>query len=180
MIASIVTFVLYIVVLIAIGVITYVKAKSYSDYTLAGRSNNKWVAAISAESSDMSGWLLMGLPGAAYAGGFSSIWIMIGLIFGTMFNWIFVANRLRVATEVYNVFSITEYFEKRVNDKTGSVALVSGLAIIVFMIINASAEIIGSGKLLNATFGMDYSTGIVVGLVIVVLYTFLGGYMAVS
>ena len=90
-----------------------------------------------------------------------------------MFNWIFVANRLRVATEVYNVFSITEYFEKRVNDKTGSVALVSGLAIIVFMIINASAEIIGSGKLLNVTFGMDYSTGIVVGLVIVVLYTFL-------
>ena len=79
--------------------------------------------------SDMSGWLLMGLPGAAYAGGFSSIWIMIGLIFGTMFNWIFVANRLRVATEVYNVFSITEYFEKRVNNKTDSVALISGLAI---------------------------------------------------
>ena len=180
MLASIITFVLYIVVLIAIGVITYLRAKSYSDYTLAGRSNNKWVAAISAESSDMSGWLLMGLPGAAFAGGFSSIWIMIGLIFGTMINWMYVANRLRIATEVYNVYSITEYFEKRVNDKSGSVALVSGIAIIVFMIINASAEIIGSGKLLNATFGLDYSTGIVIGLVIVVLYTFLGGYMAVS
>ncbi|MCC8178761.1 MAG: hypothetical protein LIO38_06575, partial [Cloacibacillus sp.] len=120
------------------------------------------------------------LPGAAFAGGFSSIWIMIGLIFGTMINWMYVANRLRIATEVYNVYSITEYFEKRVNDKSGSVALVSGIAIIVFMIINASAEIIGSGKLLNATFGLDYSTGIVIGLVIVVLYTFLGGYMAVS
>lgn len=177
---SITIFVLYLVVLIAIGVITYLRTKSYSDYTLAGRSNNKWVTAISAESSDMSGWLLMGLPGAAYAAGFSSIWIIIGLIFGTMFNWIFIANRLRIATEVYNVYSISEYFEKRVNDKKGTVALVAGIAIIVFMIINASAEIIGSGKLLNATFGLDYNVGIVIGLVIVVLYTFLGGYMAVS
>ena len=180
MFISALTFVLYIVILIAIGVITYLRAKSYSDYNLAGRSNNKWVAAISAESSDMSGWLLMGLPGAAYAAGFSSIWIMIGLIFGTMCNWIFVANRLRVATEVYNVFSITEFFEKRVNDKSGVVALVSGIAVIVFMVINASAEIIGSGKLLNATFGLDYHVGIVVGLIIVMVYTFLGGYMAVS
>ena len=180
MFISALTFVLYIVILIAIGVITYLRAKSYSDYNLAGRSNNKWVAAISAESSDMSGWLLMGLPGAAYSAGFSSIWIMIGLIFGTMCNWIFVANRLRVATEVYNVFSITEFFEKRVNDKSGVVALVSGIAVIVFMIINASAEIIGSSKLLNATFGLDYHVGIVVGLIIVMVYTFLGGYMAVS
>ncbi len=180
MFISALTFILYIVILVAIGVITYIRAKSYSDYNLAGRSNNKWVAAISAESSDMSGWLLMGLPGAAYAAGFASIWIMIGLIFGTMFNWIFVANRLRVATEVYNVFSITEFFEKRVNDKSGVVALVSGIAVIVFMVINASAEIIGSGKLLNATFGLDYHVGIVVGLIIVMVYTFLGGYMAVS
>lgn len=180
MVVSTVIFVLYLLILVAIGVITYLRAKSYSDYNLAGRSNNKWVTAISAESSDMSGWLLMGLPGAAYSAGFASIWIIIGLIFGTMFNWIFIANRLRVATETYNVFSISEYFEKRVNDKTGSVSLCAGIAIIVFMIINSSAEIIGSGKLLNATFGLDYNVGIVVGLVIVVLYTFLGGYMAVS
>ena len=114
---SVAVFVIYLVVLVAIGVITYLRTKSYSDYNLAGRSNNKWVTAISAESSDMSGWLLMGLPGAAYASGFSSIWIIIGLIFGTMFNWIFVANRLRIASESYGAFSITEYFEKRVNDK---------------------------------------------------------------
>jgi sodium/proline symporter len=180
MTVSAVTFVLYLLILIAIGVFTYMRAKSYSDYTLAGRSNNKWVTAISAESSDMSGWLLMGLPGAAFFDGFASIWIIIGLIFGTMCNWIFVGNRLRIATEVYKTFSITEYFEKRVNDKSGLVSLVAGIAIIVLMIINSSAEIIGSGKLLNATFGMDYSVGIVIGLVIVVAYTFLGGYMAVS
>jgi len=156
------------------------RAKTFSDYTLAGRSNNRWVTAISAESSDMSGWLLMGLPGAAYFDGFASIWIIIGLIFGTMFNWIFVGNRLRVATEAYDTLSITEYFAKRVNDKSGLVALVSGVAIIVFMIINSSAEIIGSGKLLNATFGLSYSTGILIGLGVMVIYTFLGGYMAVS
>jgi sodium/proline symporter len=177
---SVIIFSVYLLVLVAIGVITYLRAKSYSDYTLAGRSNNKWVTALSAESSDMSGWLLMGLPGAAYAAGFSSIWIIIGLIFGTMFNWIFIANRLRIATEVYNTESITEFFEKRVGDKTGVTSLVAGLAIIVCMIINSSAEIIGSGKLLNATFGLPYNTGILIGLVIVVTYTFLGGYMAVS
>lgn len=180
MTVSIVIFVAYLITLVGIGVITYLRTKSYSDYNLAGRKNNKWVTALSAESSDMSGWLLMGLPGAAYAAGFSSIWIIIGLIFGTMFNWIFAANRLRIASEAYNAFSITEYLEKRVNDKKGAVSLVAGIAIIIIMIINSSAEIIGSGKLLNATFGLDYSVGIVVGLVIVVIYTFLGGYMAVS
>jgi sodium/proline symporter len=97
-----------------------------------------------------------------------------------MFNWMFIANRLRIATEVYETESITEFFEKRVGDKTGVTSLVAGVSIIVCMIINSSAEIIGSGKLMNATFGLDYNTGIVVGLVIVVLYTFLGGYMAVS
>lgn len=177
---GVIMFVAYLVLLVGIGVVTYLRTKSYSDYNLAGRSNNKWVTAISAESSDMSGWLLMGLPGAAYAAGFSSIWIIIGLIFGTMANWIFCANRLRIASESYEAFSITEFFEKRLNDKKGVVAMVSGVAIIIIMIINSSAEIIGSGKLLNATFGLDYKTGIVVGLVIVMIYTFLGGYMAVS
>lgn len=180
MVISVVVFIGYIIVLIGIGLVTYLRTKSHSDYTLAGRSNNKWVAAISAESSDMSGWLLMGLPGAAYASGFSSIWILTGLIFGTMINWMVIGNRIRIASESYGVLSITEYFEKRVHDGKGHVGLVSGIAVIVFMIINASAEIIGSGKLLNATFGMEYHTGIVIALLVVIAYTFLGGYMAVS
>lgn len=180
MVISAIVFVGYILILVGIGVVTYMKTKSHSEYTLGGRSNNKWVAAISAESSDMSGWLLMGLPGAAYLSGFSSIWIIIGLIFGTLANWVLIGNKIRVATESYNVYSITEYLEKRVNDKKGHVALISGLAIIVFMIINASAEIIGSGKLLNATFGIKYEYGIIIGVAIVIVYTFLGGYMAVS
>ena len=146
MIISVIVFALYLLVLVGVGVVTYLRTKSYSDYNLAGRSNNKWVAAISAESSDMSGWLLMGLPGAAYASGFASIWTLIGLIFGTMLNWMFIANRLRIASEVFDVYSITEFFERRVGDKKGHVGLVAGIAVIVFMIINASAEIIGSGN----------------------------------
>lgn len=177
---SIIIFVAYLIILVGVGVATYLRTKSYSDYNLAGRSNNKWVTAISAESSDMSGWLLMGLPGSAYLAGFSSIWIIIGLVFGTLANWVFCANRLRIASESYEAFSITEFFEKRLNDKKGTVALVSGIAIIIIMTINSSAEIIGSGKLLNATFGLDYKVGIVIGLLIMMIYTFLGGYMAVS
>lgn len=180
MIISAIVFIGYIVILIGIGLVTYLRTKSHSDYTLAGRSNNKWVAAISAESSDMSGWLLMGLPGSAYAAGLSSIWILVGLIFGTLLNWMLIGNRIRIASESYQVFSITEYFEKRVHDTKGHVGLVSGIAVIVFMIINASAEIIGSGKLLNATFGLKYQAGIVIALLVVIAYTFLGGYMAVS
>ena len=146
---SIIIFVAYILILVGIGLITYLRTKSSSDYSLAGRSNNKWVTAISAESSDMSGWLLMGLPGAAYAAGLSSIWILIGLIGGTMLNWILVGNRIRIASETYQALSVTEFFEKRVHDKRGTVGVVAGIAVIFFMIINASAEIIGSGKLLN-------------------------------
>lgn len=85
---SVIIFVVYLIVLVGIGVATYLRTKSYSDYNLAGRSNNKWVTAISAESSDMSGWLLMGLPGSAYLAGFSSIWILIGLVFGTLAIWV--------------------------------------------------------------------------------------------
>ena len=177
---NLVIFIAYLFLLILIGFITYLRAKSYSDYTIAGRSNNKWITAISAESSDMSGWLLLGLPGMAFASGFGSIWVIIGILAGTLFNWIVVANRLRTITEYYNAVTLIDYFEKRLNDNKGAISLLSGIIIIVFMIINSSAEIIGSGKLLNAAFGFDYNTGIYIGLGIVLIYTFLGGFLAVS
>jgi sodium/proline symporter len=147
---------------------------------LAGRGNNKWITAISAESSDMSGWLLLGLPGMAFSIGFGVIWVLIGILFGTLFNWVVVANRLRTITEHYKVVALTDFFEKRLNDKRGTISLISAIIIIVFMIINSSAEVIGSGKLLNAAFGFNYNIGIIIGAVIVLAYTFLGGYMAVS
>ena len=177
---SLIIFIIYLVVLVAIGIVTYMRTKSYSNYTIAGRTNNMWVTALSAEASDMSGWLLLGLPGMAYVFGYSAIWLVIGLIAGTLFDWVAVANRLRKATEFYNAITLMEFFDKRLGDKKGTVSLIACIVIVVFMIVNSSAEIIGSGKLLNAAFGFDYNVGIYIGVAIVLVYTFLGGFMAVS
>ncbi|MCB5936855.1 sodium/proline symporter [Caldibacillus thermoamylovorans] len=177
---NVIVFSAYIVMLLVIGFITYKRTTSSEDYSLAGRSNNKWVTAISASSSDMSGWLLLGLPGLAFVSGYGAIWTLSGLILGSLFNWTVVANRLRTITAHYNANSLSEYFEKRVNDKKGLIAILSAIIIVLFMIINASAEIIGSGKLLKEVFGLTYTTGIVISLVVVLIYTFLGGYLAVS
>ncbi len=170
----------YLLLLVGIGYVTYLRANTYGDYTIAGRSNNKWVTAISAESSDMSGWLLLGLPGMAFASGFGAIWVIIGILFGTLFNWTVVAGRLRTASEYYGAVTLTEYFEKRLNDRKGVIGYISAIVIVLFMIINSAAEIIGSGKLLNAAFGFDYNVGIIIGVIIVLAYTFLGGFLAVS
>jgi sodium/proline symporter len=177
---SLTIFCVYLVVLVGIGIITFYRTKSYSGYTIAGRSNNMWVTAISAESSDMSGWLLLGLPGMAYASGYAAIWLVIGLLAGTLFDWVAIANRLRRATEYYNAITLMEFFDKRLGDHKRTVSLIACIVIVVFMIVNSSAEIIGSGKLLNAAFGFDYNIGIFIGVGIVLVYTFLGGFMAVS
>jgi len=177
---SLVIFIIYLIVLVAIGIFTYLRTKSYGDYTIAGRKNNMWVTALSAESSDMSGWLLLGLPGMAFAQGYGAIWLLIGLLAGTLFDWVAVATRLRKATEHYNAVTLMEFFDKRLGDKKGNVSLIACIVIVVFMIVNSSAEVIGSGKLLNAAFGFDYKIGIFIGVGIVLVYTFLGGFMAVS
>jgi sodium/proline symporter len=157
---NIVVFVAYLITLVGIGYATFLRAKTYSDHTIAGRSSNKWVTAISAESSDMSGWLLLGLPGMAYATGYGSVWTLLGLLAGTLFNWVVIANRLRTITEHYDAITLIDYLEKRVDDSKGTLGIIAGIVIILFMIINSSAEVIGSGKLLNAAFGFDYNVGI--------------------
>lgn len=177
---NITVFILYLLMLIAVGYITFLRTKTYSDYAIAGRTNNKWVTAISASTSDMSGWLLLGLPGMAFVLGFGVIWVLIGILFGTLLNWTVIANRLRIASEKYDTVSLSDFYEKRLGDKKGIITLVSGIVIVVFMIINSSAEIIGSGKLLNVAFGFDYQVGILISLAIVLIYTFLGGFLAVS
>ena len=177
---SLVIFIVYLVILVAVGIITYFRTKSYSEYTLAGRGNNMWITALSAESADMSGWILLGLPGMAYAAGIGSIWLLIGLLGGTLFNWVVVANRLRKATEHYDAITLMEFFDKRVGDKKGIVSCIACIVVVVFMVVNSSAEIIGSGKLLEAAFQIDYNIGILIGVAIVLVYTFLGGFMAVS
>jgi sodium/proline symporter len=177
---NIIVFAFYLIMLVGIGYASFLRAKTYSDHTIAGRSSSKWVTAISAESSDMSGWLLLGLPGMAYATGYGSVWTLLGLLAGTLFNWVVIANRLRTITEHYNAITLIDYLEKRVDDQKGTLGVIAGIVIILFMIINSSAEVIGSGKLLNAAFGFDYSVGIFIGVGIVLVYTFLGGFLAVT
>lgn len=180
MVIRIVVLILYFASLLGIGVYTSKKAKSYYEYNLAARSNNKWIAGISTQSSSTSGWMLLAMPGLAFTYGFGVIWTLIGWMGGSLFNWLVLAKRLRVATECYDTVSIVEYFEKRTGDKRGIVGLISGISIIVLMVINSSGELVGCGKLIQAAFGVDFTVAVTVGVIIVAFYTFLGGYMAVS
>src|SRR5690625_3236458 len=126
----------------------------------------------------MSSFLLMGLPGAAYLTGMSSIWTAIGLTAGTLFNWRYVAKRLRRFTEITNSMTISNFFEARFEDKSRLLRIVPSIIIVVFFIVNISAELVGSGKLLSATFGYNYNFSLMIGLGIVVLYTVIGGFFA--
>ena len=180
MITKIIVLLLYLLILLAIGVYTSKKASSYDGFNLAGRGNNKWIGGISTQSASTSGWMLLAMPGLAYAGGFSVVWTITGWLGGSLINWIILGKRLRVATEKYEAVSCTEYFEKRTDDKVGVIGIVSAIAIVILMAINSSSEMIGFGKLLTAVFDIDYSLAVTVGLIVVAIYTFLGGYMAVS
>lgn len=178
--SALVTFIIYLVILLIIGWIAFKATKSYDDYVLAGRGLNPWVTSLSAQASDMSSFLLMGLPGAAYVSGMSSIWTAIGLTAGTLFNWRYVAKRLRRFTEITNSMTISNFLEARFEDESKLLRIVTSIIIVVFFIVNISAELVGSGKLLSATFGYNYNFSLMIGLGIVVLYTVIGGFFAVA
>ena len=167
-----------------IGLGFYKKNESMSDYFLGGRSLNKWVAAMSAQASDMSGWLLMGLPGTAYAlytGTCSAMWTAIGLLIGTYLNWLLVAKRLRKQTQVSNdSITIPVYFENRFNDKTKILRIASSLFIMVFFLVYTAAQFAAGAKLFEAAFGVPYKLGLFIGGIIIIGYTFLGGFKAVA
>lgn len=180
MVLKIVVLALYIIILLGIGVYTSKKASSYDGFNLAGRGNNRWIGGIATQSASTSGWMLLAMPGLAYAGGFSVVWTLTGWLGGSLINWVILGKRLRIATEVYDSVSCTEYFEKRTNDKKGIIGIVSAITIVILMAINSSSEMIGFGKLLSVVFHIDYTVAVTVGLIVVAVYTFLGGYMAVS
>lgn len=175
-----ITFILYLIVLLIIGWAAFKSTKTFGDYVLGGRGLNVWVTSISAQASDMSAWLLMGLPGLAYASGVSALWTAIGISVGTLFNWKYIAKKLRIITELTNSLTISDYFENRFEDSSKLLRLLSAVIIVVFFVINISAELVASGKLMNASFGFSYDMGILVGMGIIILYTFFGGFFAVS
>ena len=176
-------FILYLGVMVAIGIKHYSKTDSLSEYILGGRKLGSWVTAMSAQASDMSGWLLIGLPGTAYViytGTSEAIWTAIGLFIGTYLNWLFVAKRLRKYTQVAgNAITIPDFFENRFRDHKHILRIVSGVFIVIFFLVYTSSQFAAGGKLFNTIFGMDYTIGLIVCAAIILAYTALGGFTAV-
>ncbi len=171
---------LYFGGLLLIGKLAYKKNSSMDEYLLDNRNLGPFVTALSAGASDMSGWMLLGLPGAFYASGLANIWIAIGLTIGAYCNYFFLAKRFRVYTEVVkNSITIPDYLENRFKDSTKLLRLVSGLLILVFFTLYVSSGIIAGGKSFESFFGIDFVYGGLLTLGIVVFYTFFGGFKAV-
>lgn len=173
---------LYMLLVIYIGFVYSKRNKSTEDFLLGGRSLGPWVTAMSAEASDMSSWLLMGLPGLAYLSGFASAsWTAIGLAVGTWFNWKFVAHRLRTYSHVANnAITLPDFFSNRFHDSKKILMTIAAIIIFFFFIIYTSSGFVALGKLFNSLFGFDYTLMMIVGALVVVLYTILGGFLAAS
>ena len=174
---------LYFIVVVIIGFIYAKKSnRSTEEYFLGGRSLGPWLTALSAEASDMSGYLLMGLPGLAYfCGANEAVWTAIGLAIGTYLNWKFVAKRLRKYSEVAgNAITIPDFFSNRFHDKKNILMTIAAVIILLFFSIYVGSCFVTCGKLFATLFGLDYATMMVLGALVVFLYTFVGGYLAVS
>jgi len=163
-----------------LGLYAYKKTNNHSDYILGGRSLSPSVAALSVGASDMSGWLLLGLPGAIYASGVSEVWIGVGLVVGAALNWILVAKRLRVYTELANDSqTLPDFLSHRFAD-TGLLKTVAAIAILVFFTFYTASGLVGGAILFEKVFGLDYFWALLIGTFIIVSYTFVGGFFAVS
>ncbi|MCG9746947.1 sodium/proline symporter PutP [Shewanella sp. Isolate8] len=176
-----ITFFGYLILMMGIGLWAYKATDSVDDYILGGRSMGPAVTALSVGASDMSGWLLLGLPGAVYLGGLGEAWIGIGLVFGAWLNWLFVAKRLRIYTQFTdNALTLPDFFEKRFEDKQSVLKLVSAVTILVFFTFYTSSGMVGGAILFEKVFGLDYNLALLIGSGIIVAYTFVGGFFAVS
>ncbi|MCS4491789.1 sodium/proline symporter PutP [Corynebacterium sp. ES2794-CONJ1] len=173
--------IIYMSSMLGIGYWSYRQTDAYDDYVLAGRGLNPFVAAMSAGASDMSGWLLMGLPGALFVSGISELWIAVGLIAGAWANWKWVAPRLRAYSEVASdSVTIPSFFENRLSDSSRLLRVVSALIIVVFFTFYVSSGMVAGGRYFESTFGGNYLDGMLIVAFITVVYTFVGGFLAVS
>ncbi len=173
--------VLYMLMMICIGFVLSDKNKTSSDFFLGGRKLGPLVTAMSAEASDMSGWLLMGLPAVALMTGLpEAVWTAVGLAIGTYLNWLFVAKRIRVYSNKIDAFTIPDFFAKRFGDKSRTLTTIAALIIIVFFIPYTASGFAACGKLFSSLFGMDYLLAMVISAVVIILYCTLGGFLAAS
>ena len=175
-----VAFAAYLLMMVTIGAFYMKRNKDADDYFLGGRGLGGWVAALSAQASDMSGWLLMGLPGSVYALGTGQAWIAVGLFIGTVLNWYVISARLRRYTiRANNSVTFPEYLENRFHDKKKILLLVSSIVIVVFFLVYTASALAAGGKLFASVFGVDYTMALTIGAAVILAYTFMGGFMAV-
>ena len=181
LVSIIIAFVLYLSMMVIIGLFYAKKNSSSGDFFLGGRKVGPWMTALSAEASDMSGWLLMGLPGLAYLGGMKeAFWTALGLIIGTYLNWLIVAKPLRKCTIAFgDSITIPEFLTNRFKDKSRILSTISVIFIVLFFTIYTASGFVACAKLFNSVFGMNYHVGLVIGLIVILAYTIMGGYLAV-
>lgn len=175
-------FIGYFVLVLLIGLYFYKKSTNVADYMLGGRQLHPAVAALSAQASDMSGWLLMGLPGSLYLAGMSEMWIGVGLAIGTYASWLVIARRLRrYSYEAGDAITLPQFFENRFHDEHGVLRFISSLVILVFFTFYVVSGFVSGGIVFQTIFpGMDYVAGMLVCAVVIIVYTFLGGFKAVA
>ncbi|RRJ85441.1 sodium/proline symporter PutP [Aestuariirhabdus litorea] len=175
------TFIAYLILMLAIGYVAYQRTSNSSDYFLGGRSLGPWPAALSAGASDMSGWLLLGLPGYAMSAGFEAFWLAGGLLLGFWGNWVLMARRLRVYTIISNdSLTLPEFFANRFRDNSRLLQVISAFFILLFFLFYTSSGLVAGGKLFETVFGLDYTWAVVIGALCVISYTLFGGFLAVS
>ena len=187
-IINLVVLIVYMAAMLVVGFIFYRKKISNDDFVLGGRKLNPWVTALSAEASDMSGWMLMGLPGLAYAGMLTNIgrtkeaiWTALGVLIGTMVNWLLVAKRLRVYTQVSgDAKTISSYLKNRFKENSSLLKIVSAFALCIFFTVYAASMFSASAVLFKNLFGIDYKIALVIGVTVITSYVMLGGFLAAS
>ncbi|MBT3228913.1 MAG: sodium/proline symporter [Candidatus Marinimicrobia bacterium] len=173
-------FLLYLALILGVGFYTAHLTKSMKDFALGGQRLGPWVIAFSERASGESAWLILGLPGAALLAGLLELWTVVGCISGIIFSWFFIARRLREATEEFDALTIPELFAKRFQDDRGILRILASLIITFFFTFYVAAQFSGAGKVLNVTFGITHMQGMLLGAVIIVFYTLMGGFLAVA
>lgn len=170
----------YFLILLAIGLVSHKKQTSSADFIMGNRSLSFWLTALTAHASDMSAWLFMAFPAALFIQGMPGFWIAFGLILGMLCNWQFIAERLRIATERFNSYTLSTYFERRYQDTSGTIRILTACMSVVYLTIYLGTGIFAMGLLFNSLFGIDYYIGLSVATLIVTTYTFLGGFITVA
>ncbi|WP_417879739.1 sodium/proline symporter PutP [Vibrio sp.] len=174
------TFVGYLALMLIIGYVAYKRTSSSTDYFLGGRTLGPWPAALSAGASDMSGWLLLGVPGYAYASGLEATWICGGLLVGTWLNWLISAKRLRTYSITTDAITIPDFLSRRFLDNSKLIQTISAFFILLFFLFYTSSGLVAGGKLFETVFGLDYKIAVVIGTICVISYTLFGGFLAVA